>query len=281
MDETIRKLISSYLPMSEQSFLLLLCLTEPRHGYGIMQMVLEQSQGRVSLGPSTVYTILYKMEQDGLIEVVSEVDRRKVYEITYAGRQVLLAETSRITELSRYARQVMEHNGLAIPALQWYIFTIVKENTIMGVIITLSRFMPLTWLIIAVVLGAVEIATIDLVAIWFALGAFVTIIPAAMGLPFWMQLVVFLAVSFVTLAFTRPIVANVLRVKKTSTNADRIIGMIGVVTTPINNISGEGRVLVNGLDWAARSDDGAPIDVQENVLIKSIEGVKVIVERVV
>ena len=151
----------------------------------------------------------------------------------------------------------------------------------MGIIITLSRYMPLTWLIIAVMLGALEAATIDLVAIWFALGAFVSIIPAAMGLPFWMQLIVFLAVSLVSLAFTRPVVANVLRVKKTSTNADRIIGMIGIVTIPINNIAGEGRVMVNGLEWSARSDDGAPIAEGENVLIKAIEGVKVIVERVV
>lgn len=150
----------------------------------------------------------------------------------------------------------------------------------MGILITLSRYMPLTWLIIAVVLGVIEGATVDLVAIWFALGAFVTIIPAAMGLPFWMQLIVFLAVSLVTLAFTRPIAVNVLKVKKISTNVDRVIGMIGVVTQPIDNIAGEGRVLVNGLEWSARSDDGVPIDVKESVLIKSIEGAKVIVERV-
>ena len=118
MDEKIKKLISSYLPMSEQSFLLLLCLNEPMHGYGIMQMVLEQSNGRVSLGPSTVYTILYKMEQDGLIEVVSEIDRRKVYAITYAGKQVLLAETARITELSRHAQRVISKSGSVIPVLQ-------------------------------------------------------------------------------------------------------------------------------------------------------------------
>lgn len=118
MDEITQKLISEYLPMSEQSFLLLLCLTEPRHGYGIMQMVLDQSHGRVSLGPSTVYTILYKMEQDGLIEVVKEVDRRKVYAITYAGRQVLQAEADRVAELSRYAHQVLARSGMAVPVLQ-------------------------------------------------------------------------------------------------------------------------------------------------------------------
>lgn len=86
MGFSTEELIERYLPMSEQSFLLLLCLTEPRHGYGIMQMVLEQSGGRISLGPSTVYTILYKMEQDGLIEVVSEVERRKVYRHHRAGQ---------------------------------------------------------------------------------------------------------------------------------------------------------------------------------------------------
>ncbi len=102
------ELIERYLPMSEQSFLLLLCLIEPRHGYGIMQMVLEQSGGRISLGPSTVYTILYKMEQDGLIEVVSEVERRKVYRITAQGRMVLQAETGRISELTRFAQHILD-----------------------------------------------------------------------------------------------------------------------------------------------------------------------------
>lgn len=141
--------------------------------------------------------------------------------------------------------------------------------------------MPLTWLLVAVALGVMEAVTIDLVAIWFALGALFAIIPAAIGLPFWMQLIVFLAVSLVTLFFTRPIAINVLQVKKVSTNADRIIGMVGVVIQPINNVAGEGRVLVNGLEWAARSDDGAPIYEKESVLIKEIEGVKVIVERVI
>ncbi|MFV0497674.1 MAG: NfeD family protein [Candidatus Fimivivens sp.] len=144
-----------------------------------------------------------------------------------------------------------------------------------------SEFMPLVWLLIAIALGVMEAVTVDLVAIWFALGALVTIIPAAMKLPFWLQLIVFLAVSVVTLFFTRPVAANVLRVKKVSTNVDRIIGMMGVVTCAIDNITGEGRVLVNGLEWAARSDDGAPIAEKERVMIKAIEGVKVIVERVI
>lgn len=117
MNAATEKLIASYLPMSEPSFLLLLCLTEPRHGYGIMQTVSEQSGGRVNLGASTVYTILYKMEQDGLISVISEVDRRKVYAITPAGEQVLQAEVARIAALARFAGQKLARRN-ALPAAQ-------------------------------------------------------------------------------------------------------------------------------------------------------------------
>lgn len=150
----------------------------------------------------------------------------------------------------------------------------------MGVLITLVENLPLTWLLVSVILGVIEALTVDLVAIWFSLGAFITIIPAMIGVPFGVQLVFFLAVSCVTLAFTRPVAKSVLKVNKVSTNADAVIGMVGIVVLPINNVTGEGRVLVNGLEWSARSDDGVPIEKDENVLIKAIEGVKVIVERV-
>lgn len=112
MNEKTRELLKSYLPMSEQGLLMLLSLTEPRHGYAIMQSVQEQTKGRVAIGPSTVYTILYKMEQDGLIEVVSEEDRRKVYLITDLGYEVLRAEASRLTHLARYAGFVLSGQKL-------------------------------------------------------------------------------------------------------------------------------------------------------------------------
>ena len=149
-----------------------------------------------------------------------------------------------------------------------------------GIMITLMHYMPMTWLIIAILLGVFEAMTVDLVAIWFAIGALAAILPAAVGAPFWVQLVVFLAVGLLTLALTRSMVKRVLHVKKTNTNADRVIGMGGIVTVPIDNVAGTGRVLANGLDWAARTDDGAPVEAQERVLIKAIEGVTLIVERV-
>ena len=151
----------------------------------------------------------------------------------------------------------------------------------MGLFITLSRWMPLVWLLLSVALFALEAATVDLVAIWFAIGSLIAVIPALMGTPFWVQLAVFLAVSLLTLSITRPMVVDVLKVRKTSTNADQVIGMVGVVIQEINNVESRGRVLVNGLDWSARSDDGTPIEVDERVLIQQIKGVTLIVERVV
>lgn len=146
---------------------------------------------------------------------------------------------------------------------------------------TLVEFGPLVWLLVAIGLGIIEAMTLDLVSIWFAIGAFVAMLPAFLGAPVWAQLATFLGVSLCTLWLTRPVVAKVLRVKKTSTNADRVIGMMGLVTVPIDTVKGEGRVLVNGLEWAARSEDGAPIEAEAEVLVRAIEGVKVIVTRVI
>lgn len=150
----------------------------------------------------------------------------------------------------------------------------------MSVFITIGRWLPLFWLLFAIALGLLEAFTVDLIAIWFAIGALVAIIPAMLMLPFWTQLMTFLVIALITLAFTRPVVKDVLKVKRTPTNADLVIGMVGVVAEEIDNLEERGRVRVNGLDWSARSDDGAPIEANERVLIKAISGVKVIVERV-
>jgi len=96
-------LIKSYLPMTEQGFLLLNSLREERHGYGIMQHVHELTDGRISLGSGTVYTMLYKMENDGLIHTVREEDRRKIYHITKEGCLVLQAEAKRLCQLAEIA----------------------------------------------------------------------------------------------------------------------------------------------------------------------------------
>jgi DNA-binding PadR family transcriptional regulator len=108
MNEAI---ISSYLPMSETAFYILLSLTEPRHGYGIMQYVSELTNNRIRLGAGTLYGSISKMEKDGIIHFVSEENKRKSYTITASGRMLLDREEERITELYMNANKVEGRKG--------------------------------------------------------------------------------------------------------------------------------------------------------------------------
>lgn len=92
-------------PMSETAYYILLSLTDPRHGYGIMQHVEEITSGRIRLGAGTLYGSLSKKEKAGLIEVAFEEGKRKVYKITPAGQEVLHNEIRRIEELYNNGRR--------------------------------------------------------------------------------------------------------------------------------------------------------------------------------
>ncbi len=96
MNSHIKKV---YVPMTETSFYILLCLRTECHGYSIVQQVEEMTNGEISIKPGTMYGSLKKMEQDGLIEFVREEDKRKLYCITELGREVLELEIRRIQRL--------------------------------------------------------------------------------------------------------------------------------------------------------------------------------------
>ena len=102
MDAHIKKV---YVPMTETGFYILLCLRTPKHGYGIVQKVKELTEDEVVLGPGTMYGSLSKMEKDGLIHFIREEDKRKIYEITELGTEVLELELKRIRRLYRNAQE--------------------------------------------------------------------------------------------------------------------------------------------------------------------------------
>ncbi len=111
------------------------------------------------------------------------------------------------------------------------------------------------WSVAVVVFLLVELATPSaLVSIWLMAGAVAALLVSLVCPVVWVQLTVFLAVSILALAFTRPLVLKKVRTKFVPTNADQTVGMKGRVTQAI--APGEpGRVQVNGLSWAACSDD--------------------------
>ena len=97
-----------YVPMTETGFYILLCLKRPNHGYGIVQQVDRITDGEIRLTPGTMYGSLSKMEKDGLIRFVREEEKRKIYQITDLGTEVLELELKRIDRLYRNAREAQE-----------------------------------------------------------------------------------------------------------------------------------------------------------------------------
>ena len=135
------------------------------------------------------------------------------------------------------------------------------------------------WLVLAVVLGVIEAVTFQMVAIWFGLGALAAIIPALLKASVWVQFTVFMVVSIAALIGTRPFVKKVLKLRQVHTNADSLIGQVGVVVA--DSVDGEitsGRVLVSSQEWAACTEDGMALRKGDRVLIKKIEGVRLVVE---
>ena len=139
--------------------------------------------------------------------------------------------------------------------------------------------MVIVWLVIAVVLGIFEAATVALVSIWFAIGAVAAMVPAYFNAPFWVQILVFILVSALCFVFTRPFFKKIIRVNKQPTNVDRLVGQEGVATDDIENIECRGKVFISGLTWSARSETGELIPQGAVVTVKKIEGATLVVER--
>ncbi len=135
------------------------------------------------------------------------------------------------------------------------------------------------WLIVAVACGIIEAATAGIATIWFAIGALGAMLAAALGLGTVWQMIIFLAGSTVLLIFTRPIAVKYLKIGAEKTNADRLIGKIGIVTETVDNIAAGGRVTVMGQSWAAVSESGEKIDIGCEVEVVKITGVKLVIKN--
>ena len=136
------------------------------------------------------------------------------------------------------------------------------------------------WLILLVVLVAGEAITVGLTFIWFAAGALGGLLISVLGGAVWLQVVVFLILSAVTLVLVRPAAAKLLTPGISPTNADRVLSQIALVTEEIDNIAETGQVKLFGQVWSARSENGDIIPIQSRVRILRIEGVKVFVRIV-
>jgi len=94
--------------MTETGFYILLCLQQEMHGYSIVQKVRDLTDGEILISPGTLYGSLSNMEKDGLIRFIRKEEKRKIYEITSLGIEVLQKEKERIARLYRTMQEEQE-----------------------------------------------------------------------------------------------------------------------------------------------------------------------------
>ncbi len=135
------------------------------------------------------------------------------------------------------------------------------------------------WLIFFLVLMGIELITLGLTTIWFAVGALVAFLAALFSFGLWVQMGVFLVVSLMMLLFTRPVAARYLNRKTVKTNVESLVGRKGQVTETIDNLQATGAVTLDGMTWTARAvREDQTIPQGSLVKVIHIQGVKLMVE---
>ena len=142
-----------------------------------------------------------------------------------------------------------------------------------------STALTVIWIVLLVLFLILETATVQLVSAWFALGALCALLANLCGVGVIWQIVLFLIVSAICLIATRPLVKKMTATKIQKTNADRCIGAEAVVLEEINNLKSTGLVKAMGNTWTARAEDGSVIPKDAVVIVRKMDGVKLIVSQ--
>ena len=136
------------------------------------------------------------------------------------------------------------------------------------------------WLAAIIIFSVIEATGVNLVSIWFALGALAAFLAALLGAPFWLQIVIFVVVSAVSLAATRPLAKRFLSRRGPATNSDRNIGQTAICTERIENELDHGTVRLMGKEWRARTANGETVEPGASVQVEAINGVTLLVAPV-
>ena len=141
--------------------------------------------------------------------------------------------------------------------------------------------MELTWFVwvgVMIAFGILEVATVNMVSLWFVGGAAAALIAQLLGGNVWVQIIVFFVVSIVLLACLRPFTRKYVTPNKTATNADKALGQQAYLTETVDNLRGTGSLKLDGKEWSVRSAKGDILPEGQLVTIVKLEGVKLYVE---
>lgn len=139
------------------------------------------------------------------------------------------------------------------------------------------EYMIWIWLGAAVVFGILEAMTAGLISVWFVAGAVAAMVAAMLEADVMVQAGVFIVVSALALALTRPLVRRWNPNPGRWRQCRRVLGQMAKVTETVDNDNSMGAVYVDGKTWSARSSDGSVIPAGTRVQVERMEGVKLFV----
>ncbi len=144
----------------------------------------------------------------------------------------------------------------------------------------MEEWMWVVWLAIFAITMIVEVCVPDLVSIWFSLSALITLFFSFIeGLPYWGEIIIFVGLSLILLALTRKFVKKFLKSKETvKTNLNSFIGKEFKLEKTIEPFS-KGEIKINGVAWDCDTKDNSKIEKGKIIIIKEIQGNKLIVEE--
>lgn len=135
------------------------------------------------------------------------------------------------------------------------------------------------WGALILVSLVVELITEELTIIWGTVGAIFSFLAALLHAEIWLQLLIFIVFTTLTIIISRPIIKKYAKKEIIRTNADRIIGMVAIVSEAFKN-NEVGKVIVNGQAWRATSTSNEVFFEGEKVQVEGISGTKVIVSKI-
>lgn len=140
----------------------------------------------------------------------------------------------------------------------------------------MEKFM-LFWTVMIVASIVLELLTVSIIGVWFAVGSIAGLVLSALNFPFVVQAIVSIVVSVISLLAFYPILKDKIKIKRT--NVDAVLGKTAMLVEPIL-FNAHGKVNLNGVIWTAMSDT---LIEEANVPVKiiAIEGNKLLVTRLI
>lgn len=136
------------------------------------------------------------------------------------------------------------------------------------------------WAVLFILSIIIEAATAQLLTAWFIAGSFLAMIACLAGAPLVIQVIIFIASSILTAFITIPFMVKAKVNKEAEEPFKKLIGEMAQVVEPLNYITGEGRVLVKGVYWAAEEVNKVNLDIGEIVKVLDVSGAKLLVSKV-